>query len=46
MRFSGKVALIAGGANANPEKLLGFAGLSALEIARQGGSVVIGDIDD
>lgn len=46
MRFSDKVALVAGGANANPEKLLGFAGLSALEIARDGGSVVIGDIDD
>ena len=45
-RFEGKVALVAGGANANEEKLLGFPGLSALEIARGGGSVVIGDIND
>lgn len=46
MRFSGKVALVVGGANANPEKLMGFAGLAALEIARNGGRVVVGDIDD
>ena len=45
-RFTGKVALVAGGANANPDRLLGFAGLAALEIARDGGSVVIADIDD
>jgi len=46
MRFSGKVALVVGGANANPEKLMGFAGLAALEIARNAGRVVVGDIDD
>ena len=46
MRFTGKVALVVGGANANPEKLMGFAGLAALEIARNGGRVVVGDIDD
>jgi len=45
-RFEGKVALVVGGANADESQLLGFAGLSALEIARNGGKVVIGDIDD
>jgi len=45
-RFEGKVALVVGGANADESRLLGFAGLSALEIARNGGKVVIGDIDD
>ena len=45
-RFSGKVALIAGGAHANESEFFGFGDLSALEIARGGGSVVIGDIDD
>lgn len=45
-RFNGKVALVVGGANADESRLLGFAGLSALEIARNGGKVVIGDIDD
>jgi 3alpha(or 20beta)-hydroxysteroid dehydrogenase len=45
-RFDGKVALVVGGANADESRLLGFAGLSALEIARDGGKVVIGDIDD
>ena len=45
-RFEGKVALVVGGANADEDRLLGFAGLSALEIARDGGKVVIGDIDD
>jgi len=45
-RFTGKVALVVGGAHADDSKLLGFAGLSALEIARSGGKVVIGDIDD
>ena len=45
-RFDGKVALVAGGANADESRLLGFAGLSALEIARNGGKVVIADIDD
>ena len=45
-RFEGKVALVVGGANADESRLLGFAGLSALEIARNGGKVVIADIDD
>ncbi|HIF72757.1 MAG TPA: SDR family oxidoreductase [Dehalococcoidia bacterium] len=45
-RFEGKVALVVGGANADESRLLGFAGLSALEIARDGGIVVIADIDD
>jgi len=45
-RFAGKVALVAGGAHADESESLGFAGLSALEIARGGGNVVIGDIDD
>tara|TARA_B100001013_G_scaffold247685_1_gene153529 strand:+ start:213 stop:1028 length:816 start_codon:yes stop_codon:yes gene_type:complete len=45
-RFKGKVALVAGGANADEEKLLGFPGLSALLMARGGASVIIGDIDD
>jgi 3(or 17)beta-hydroxysteroid dehydrogenase len=45
-RFEGKVALVVGGANADESRLLGFAGLSALEIARSGGKVVIADIDD
>jgi NAD(P)-dependent dehydrogenase (short-subunit alcohol dehydrogenase family) len=45
-RFKGKVALVVGGANADESRLLGFAGLSALEIARGGGKIVIGDIDD
>ncbi len=45
-RFAGKVALVAGGAHADESESLGFAGLSALEIARGGGKVVIGDIDD
>lgn len=45
-RFEGKVALVVGGANADEDHLLGFAGLSALEIARDGGKLVIGDIDD
>ncbi len=45
-RFKGKVALVVGGANADEDHLLGFAGLAALEIARHGGKLVIGDIDD
>lgn len=45
-RFEGKVALVVGGANADESRLLGFAGLSALEIARNGGKIVIADIDD
>lgn len=45
-RFREKVALVVGGANADEDHLLGFAGLSALEIARGGGNVVIADIDD
>ena len=45
-RFNGKVALVVGGANADEDLLLGFAGQSALEIARDGGKVVIADIDD
>ena len=45
-RFTGKVALVVGGAHADESKSLGFAGLSALEIARAGGKVVIADIDD
>jgi NAD(P)-dependent dehydrogenase (short-subunit alcohol dehydrogenase family) len=45
-RFESKVALVVGGANADEDRLLGFAGLSALEIARDGGKVVIGDIND
>jgi len=45
-RFEGKVALVVGGANADESRLLGFAGLSSLKIARDGGKVVIGDIDD
>ncbi|NQW20249.1 MAG: SDR family oxidoreductase [Chloroflexi bacterium] len=45
-RFEGKVALVVGGANADESHLLGFAGLSALEIARSGGKIIIGDIDD
>jgi NAD(P)-dependent dehydrogenase (short-subunit alcohol dehydrogenase family) len=45
-RFEGKVALVVGGANADESRLLGFAGLSALEIARHGGKVVIADIDN
>jgi 3alpha(or 20beta)-hydroxysteroid dehydrogenase len=45
-RFEGKVALVVGGANADEDSLLGFAGLSALKIASDGGKVVIGDIDD
>ena len=45
-RFCEKVALVVGGANADEDHLLGFAGLSALEIARDGGKVVIADIDD
>ncbi len=45
-RFEEKVALVVGGANADEDRLLGFAGLSALKIARDGGKVVIGDIDD
>ena len=44
--FTGKVALVVGGAHADESKSLGFAGLSALEIARAGGKVVIADIDD
>ena len=36
-RFEGKVALIAGGAHADENSLMGFAGLAALEIARGGG---------
>jgi len=45
-RFNGKVSLVVGGANADEDHLLGFAGLSALKIARDGGKVVIADIDD
>ena len=45
-RFEGKVALIAGGAHAIETSLMGFAGLAALEIARGGGKIMIGDIDD
>ncbi len=45
-RFDGKVALVVGGANADDSVSMGFAGLSALEIARAGGKIVIGDIDD
>ena len=45
-RFKGKVALVVGGANADEDKLLGFSGLSALIMARDGASVVIADIDD
>jgi NAD(P)-dependent dehydrogenase (short-subunit alcohol dehydrogenase family) len=45
-RFQDKVALVVGGANADESRLLGFAGLSALEIARSGGRIVIADIDD
>jgi NAD(P)-dependent dehydrogenase (short-subunit alcohol dehydrogenase family) len=45
-RFEGKVALVVGGANADDCQLMGFAGLAALEIARLGGKVIIGDIDD
>ena len=45
-RFAGKVALVVGGAHADESVSLGFAGLSALEIARAGGKVVIADIDD
>jgi 3alpha(or 20beta)-hydroxysteroid dehydrogenase len=45
-RFEGKVALVVGGANADEDQLLGFAGLAGLEIARQGGNLVVGDIDD
>ena len=40
------MALVVGGANADESRLLGFAGLSALAIARSGGKVVIADIDD
>ncbi|MCH8910467.1 MAG: SDR family oxidoreductase [Chloroflexi bacterium] len=46
IRFAGKVALVVGGAHADESVSLGFAGLSALEIARAGGKVVIADIDD
>lgn len=45
-RFEGKVALVVGGAHADDSQLLGFAGLAALEMARAGGKIVIGDIDD
>jgi 3(or 17)beta-hydroxysteroid dehydrogenase len=45
-RFEGKVALVVGGANADESQLLGFAGLAGLEIAKQGGKLVVGDIDD
>jgi NAD(P)-dependent dehydrogenase (short-subunit alcohol dehydrogenase family) len=45
-RFEGKVALVVGGANADESRLLGFAGLSALQMARSGGKIVIADIDD
>jgi 3alpha(or 20beta)-hydroxysteroid dehydrogenase len=45
-RFEGKVALVVGGANADDSQLMGFAGLAALEIARLGGKIVIGDIND
>jgi 3(or 17)beta-hydroxysteroid dehydrogenase len=45
-RFEGKVALVVGGANADESQLLGFAGLAGLEFARQGGKLVVGDIDD
>ena len=45
-RFEGKVALVVGGANADDSRLLGFAGLAALEIAKLGGKIIIGDIDD
>ena len=45
-RFAGKVALVVGGAHADESESLGFAGLSALEIARAGGKVIIADIDD
>ncbi|MDP6667717.1 MAG: hypothetical protein QF357_10025, partial [Dehalococcoidia bacterium] len=45
-RFEGKAALVVGGAHADESELMGFAGLSALEIARAGGKVVIADIDD
>ncbi len=45
-RFEGKVALVVGGANADDSQLMGFAGLAALEIARLGGKVIIGDIND
>jgi 3alpha(or 20beta)-hydroxysteroid dehydrogenase len=45
-RFEGKVALVVGGANADESRLLGFAGLAALEMAKAGGKIVIGDIDD
>ena len=45
-RFAGKVALIAGGAHADENVTMGFGGVSALEIARAGGKIIIGDIDD
>jgi len=45
-RFEGKVALVVGGANADDSQLMGFAGLAALEIARLGGKIIIGDIND
>ena len=45
-RFDNKVALIAGGANAIEGQLMGFGGACAWRILREGGRVVIGDIDD
>jgi NAD(P)-dependent dehydrogenase (short-subunit alcohol dehydrogenase family) len=45
-RFEGKVALVVGGANADDSQLMGFAGLAALDIAKSGGKIIIGDIDD
>ncbi len=45
-RFENKVALIAGGANAVEGRLMGFGGVCAWRILREGGRVVIGDIDD
>ena len=45
-RFENKVALIAGGANAVEGRLMGFGGVCAWRILREGGRVVIGDIED
>jgi NAD(P)-dependent dehydrogenase (short-subunit alcohol dehydrogenase family) len=45
-RFDGKVALITGAASAVEGELMGFGGRAAWRMLREGGRIVIADIDD
>lgn len=45
-KFDGKVALVVGGANGNPNELMGFGGAAAWMLMREGASIVLADISD